>query len=144
MPKTISLTHSYDAPSATVWAMATDYEALAKVMEGLVSFEGLPEGRIEKGQHLEVMVSLFGKLPAQPYTMDLLEFDDDEMRFKSSEVGAGVKSWVHELQVVAVGQGCEIREKITVDAGLLTPVFAAWARFMYKRRHGKRLALLAQ
>lgn len=144
MPKTISLTHAYDASPKAVWAIATDFEALAKVMEGLVSFEGLPTGRIEKGQHLEVMVSLFGKLPAQPYTMDLLDVDDAEMRFKSSEVGAGVKSWVHELQVVAVGQGCEIREQITIDAGLMTPLIAAWARFMYKRRHGKRLELMAQ
>ncbi len=144
MPKTIALTHAYEAAPEAVWALATDFDALQTVMEGLVSFEGLPDGRLQRGQHLEVGVSLFGKLPAQPYTMDVIELDDAEMRFKSREAGAGVKSWQHELQVVPVGQGCEIREQITIDAGLLTPLYVAWARYMYKRRHPKRLELLAQ
>lgn len=140
--KTVTVTHDYAVPAPVLWALVTDYDALAEVMKGLISFEGLPAGRTRTGQKLEVMVSLFGRLPPRPYVMEVLECDEDNMRLRSSEKGAGVKSWHHTLTVTGTQTGCRLTDRIEIDAGWLTPVFALWARYLYKARHKPRLRLL--
>lgn len=142
--KTVALTHHYAVPPERLWALVTDYGALEEVMTGIIAFEGMPAGRVITGQKIDVMVSLFGKLPAQPYHMEVLECDDVARVLRSSEHGAGVKSWRHTLRVDAHDGGSVLSEQIEIDAGLLTPLFAAWARYLYKARHKPRLALLAR
>lgn len=143
--KTVVLQHDYDAIPARVWALATDYDALKIVMKGLVAFEGLPEGRTKTGQQCDVQVSLFGKLPGQPYSMKILECNDDMMVLRSSEKGAGVKSWLHTLTVSETSSGGScLTDRIEIEAGLLTFIFAKWARFLYAARHKPRSALLAE
>jgi len=142
--KTITLTHNYATDPDTLWQKVTDYTCLAKVMEGIIAFEGLPSGRTFTGQKCEVMVSLFGKLPAQPYTMEILECDDDARILRSSEKGAGVKSWHHRLTVQSTPEGARLTDQIEIDAGLLTPLFAIWARYLYRARHKPRLRMLGE
>ncbi|GGX52283.1 hypothetical protein GCM10007385_21190 [Tateyamaria omphalii] len=140
--RVVTVENDYPVSAARLWALATDYSALSEVMRGLASFEGLPSGRTQTGQRLEVMVSLFGKLPAQPYRMDVLECDDQRMILRSSERGAGVKSWLHSLTVIETETGSRLHDHIEIDAGMMTPVFALWARYMYQARHKPRLRLL--
>lgn len=140
--KTVHLTHDYPASPERVWALATDYDALAQVMEGVVTFEGLPGGRVREGQKIDVMVSLFGKLPKQPYHMEVLECDDSRMVLRSSEVGAGVREWRHTLNVTPTAEGSRLSDRIEIDAGWLTWAFALWARYLYRARHKPRLRLL--
>lgn len=142
--KPVILEHSYEAAPERVWALATDYAALAQVCAGVVAFDGLPEGRTYTGQRVEVMVSLFGKLPAQHYEMEVVLCDNEGFVLQSSERGAGVKSWRHRLTVRADGAGSVLRDEIEIDAGLMTPLFRMWARYLYGRRHEPRVAMLAE
>lgn len=142
--QTIHLTHIYNASPKRVWRLATDFDALQQIMTKIIVFEGLPSGRVTAGQQIDVRVSLFGKLPWQPYHMQLVDFDEAGMSFRSSEHGAGVKSWVHTLTVTPHGAGgaC-LTDHVEIDAPPLTPLFAQWARFLYNYRHKPRQALLA-
>ncbi|MBU2981702.1 SRPBCC family protein [Lentibacter algarum] len=140
--KTVYVESNYPVPAAELWALATDYGALAQVMQGIAAFEGLPKGRAVTGQKLNVMVSLFGKLPNQPYFMEVLECDDERMILRSSEKGAGVKSWKHTLEVTETADGSRLSDKIDIDAGWLTSIFAVWAKYLYSARHKPRLKLL--
>lgn len=140
--KTIEIEHNYAVPPDQLWALVTNYDALAEVMAGIVAFEGLPEGRTHTGQSFDVMVSLFGKLPQQPYHMHVVLCDEDAMVLRSSERGAGVKSWEHCLTVTPTPDGSRLSDRIEIDAGWLTPVFALWAGFLYRARHKPRLRLL--
>ncbi|MXQ08470.1 hypothetical protein GQ651_11495 [Alphaproteobacteria bacterium GH1-50] len=115
---------------------------MSRVTEGIVAFEGLPDGRTRTGQSIDVDVSLFGKLPKQAYHMDVLECDDAEMILRSVEKGAGVKSWRHTLSITPYEGGSVLTDTIEIEAGLLTPLFAAWARYLYNARHQPRLRLL--
>jgi hypothetical protein len=142
--KTIRLTHDYDAPAADLWALAIDLDALQEVMRGLIAFDGLPSGRVHTGQSCSVMVSLFGRLPAQPYHMDVLECNDDAMILRSSEHGAGVKSWHHTLSVQDTPSGSRLIDVIEIDAGWLTWLFATWAKFLYSKRHAPRVRMLQE
>jgi hypothetical protein len=140
--KTVTIIHEYAASADAVWELVTDYQALAEVMEGVVAFDGLPKGRTKTGQSIEVKVSLFGKLPTQPYLMEVLECSDETMTLRSSERGAGVKSWKHTLTVFPIEAGCRLQDHIVIDAGLMTPLFALWARYLYRARHKPRLRML--
>lgn len=140
--KTVHLTHDYPVSPERLWTLATDYGALARVMEGVVAFEGLPEGRVQEGQKIDVMVSLFGKLPKQPYHMEVVECDDSRMVLRSSEKGAGVKEWRHTMSVTPAPGGSRLTDTIEIEAGLLTGAFALWARYLYGARHKPRLRLL--
>lgn len=132
----------YDAPPERVWNLVTDCTALAQVCHPYLAFEGLPDGRIFDGQKIDVMVSLFGKLPAQPYEMHVVACDNDGMTFESHENGAGVKSWNHHLRLHPDGDGTRLDEEIEIDAGWLTPLFKLWANVLYHARHKPRVALL--
>lgn len=140
--KTVIVQNDYPHPASRLWALATDYCALSEVMKGIASFDGLPAGKAETGQTLNIMVSLFGKLPAQPYFMEILECDDARMVMRSSERGAGVKVWRHTLTVAETQSGSRLIDQIEIDAGLLTPIFGLWAKYLYGARHKPRLALL--
>ena len=112
-------------------------------MRGLLSFEGLPEGSLHGGQVVDVKVSMFGGLPAQPYRMELIAFDPKNLTFTSKEVGMGVKHWQHRLRIVPHANGAELIDENEIEAGWRTGMIAAWARFMYARRHGPRVRMLA-
>lgn len=111
-------------------------------MARLATFEGLPTGRTATGQTMNVMVSLFGKLPKQPYYMEILACDDERMILRTFEQGAGVKSWRHTLTVTETPSGSRLTDSIEIDAGLMTPIFALWAKYLYSARHKPRLKLL--
>ncbi len=142
MTTTVKLSHEYPFSAEHVWAVATDLDHLQTVTRGLLEFRDLPSGQIHDGQHIKVQVSLFGKLPYQPYEMTVVTCDQATMSFQSEEVGAGVKSWRHVLTVVPTDTGSRIEEEITIDAGIATRVFATWARFLYRKRHMPRLRIL--
>lgn len=142
--QTVIVVHDYDVPPARLWNLVTDYAALAEVMSGFARFDGLPKGRTYTGQVVEVRTSLFGVLPSQPYRMEVVECDDVAMRLISSERGMGVTRWAHTLQVAPHGGGCRLTDAIEIEAGLATPIYAAWARFIYRARHKPRLRILSQ
>ena len=142
--KTVRTEFFYDVPPERLWRLATSYDALARVVEGLVTFEGLPEGRTRTGQKIHVRVSLFGLLPKQPYYMEVLECDDAGMILRSLEKGAGVRRWAHTMTVTPAPGGSRLADSIEIDAGMLTPVFALWAKYLYNARHKPRLRLLEE
>lgn len=146
MVRVVHLTHDYEYDANLVWSIVTDYQHLETVMQGLASFKGLPDGQLVEGQKLNVDVSLFGKLPFQPYFMSVEHCDNSAFKFVSLEHGAGVQLWCHSLSVIrdSSGIGCQIIEDIEIEAGLLTPIFVLWARYMYKARHKRRLVLFRQ
>ncbi|MGH1446946.1 MAG: SRPBCC family protein [Cognatishimia sp.] len=139
----VTNTFHYAASPERVWNMVTDYTALSIVCKKFLRFDGLPEGRIYTGQKVDVEVSLFGRLPAQPYHMEVVLCDDNAMRFESKELGAGVKKWNHTLSIEPDGEGSRLVEQIKIEAGLLTPLFKLWAGVLYRGRHEPRQELLA-
>lgn len=141
--RVVRLSHVYEHPPQDVWRVATDLDCLKEAVRSLLVFEGMPSGAILEGQVLDVTVSMFGLLPAQPYRMEILEFDTKALRFKSREFGMGVQHWQHSLQVVKHAKGAELIDEVEIEAGWRTPLIAAWARYMYKRRHNPRLKMLA-
>lgn len=141
--KTVRLSHIYDHAPEKVWQVATDFDCLKEAVRGLLTFEGLPHGQLSAGQVIEVKVSMFGLLPAQPYRMEVIAFDAQNHCFVSNEIGMGVKHWQHSLNIVPHPRGAELIDVIEIEAGWRTGMIAAWARMMYARRHKPRVRMLA-
>ena len=143
MSKTITLTHHYDHSPEAVWHVATDYDAFVEATKRLITFEGLPDEPMHEGQKIDVTFRLFGKLPPQPYHMEVVRFDPGGFMFQSREHGGPVKMWNHRLTVEAVDGGAVLTDRVEIDAGWLTPIYAIYGRFMYRQRHPVRVRLLA-
>ena len=146
MSHVVELRHDYPGVSPTRLSdLVTDYAALHEVSKPLVVFTGVPsDGHVRAGDDWTARVRLLGVLPAQDYRMTVKTCDAERMSFRSEEKGAGVDAWVHEVAVYPRPDGSRLTERVTVEAGARTPVFAAWARFLYGRRHRLRLAILAR
>lgn len=142
MTRLLRVSHDYPVAPRALWDLVTDLDQFEEMCGGLVTFEGLPPGRVSQGMVAEVRVRLFGRLPPMEYRMEVVEVDDLNMRVRSSEFGAGVRSWRHSFQVSASPAGARLTDTIEIDAGWLTWAYALWARILYRTRHGARMRLL--
>ncbi|MGR3496490.1 SRPBCC family protein [Citreimonas sp.] len=142
MTRTVSLSYEYDACPDRLWRLVTDLAMLEPLSNGLVTFRGLPEGRLTRGQCLDIAVSPFGRLPWRPYVIKVLDRDDDTRRFHTLEYGAGIDRWEHWLSVSETRSGSRLSERIEISAGAMALPVSLWAGFMYRTRHRVRRRLL--
>ena len=144
MERTLLITSEYNVDADTLWRSATNFDHLAKVVAPLVRFRGTPQGSIDPTlRALDVEVSMFGITPWAPYRMEIVSFDAQARRLISSELGMGLRKWQHKISVEPTLEGARLTDKVTIDAGWKTPIYIAWARYMYKARIPRRRALLA-
>jgi hypothetical protein len=137
-----AISHDYAAPAETVYQVAVDYPTLSELSAGLVHYRGLPEGRMTRGDVVDIEVSTFGLLPWSPYQIEVVELDPAAHRFVTHERGAGIKHWHHDMRIVATETGARQTDSLEIDAGAMTPLIAAFAKHMYRKRHGPRQRLL--
>ena len=55
-----------------------------------------------------------------------------------------IKKWRHLIKLTPEGQGCRYQDILEIDAGLLTPLVAGFARLFYRHRQRRRLKLADQ
>ncbi|MBX2805799.1 MAG: hypothetical protein KTR19_07500 [Hyphomicrobiales bacterium] len=142
MIKTVQLVHEYPVTADRLWQVATDWASFVEATKGLISFRGLPDEPIHKGQIIKSEVSIFGLLPYFSWTMEIRECDPERHLMKSHEYGGSVKLWDHTIKIDKTETGSGLTDTIILDAGYQTPIYAWWARLNYGRRHKPRLKLL--
>lgn len=132
----------YDFPPEVVWEHATLWPNLALTSFDAVSYDGLPECRMQAGQ--EVVYRVAGGVPRQefPWVVRLLEVDHDARVMRTDEHGGPIRLWRHTLTVERTGRGCRLVDDVSLDAGLLSPVAWMHARGLYRQRHVRRERLL--
>ncbi|SDX91249.1 SRPBCC family protein [Citreimonas salinaria] len=142
MTRTVSLSYDYEANPDRLWRLVTDLAMLEPLSNGLVTFRGLPEGRLTRGQCLNIAVSPFGRLPWRPYVIEVLDRDDVTRSFHTLEYGAGIDRWEHWLSVSGTDKGARLTERIEISAGKMGLPVSLWAGYMYRTRHRVRRRLL--
>ncbi|WP_407494700.1 hypothetical protein [Pseudooceanicola sp. MF1-13] len=144
MPGHVHVVSDYTCSPDDLWAVTKDLDALVEMNAKMVRMEGVPSGDMYPGQQINAQVSLFGRLPSQPYGITILEVDDEQRMFRSTEQGSGVKSWNHVGRVEETSHGARLIDDIEIEAGWKTPLIVGWANMMYRARHKPRLRLLDQ
>lgn len=144
MMVTRSIAFEYDAPPELVWRINTRFESFARLMGRLVRFDGLPKGRAEQGQRLDLKARLWGVLPPMKWRIEIAEIDHDAMRFRSIERGGPIRHWAHLGVTEATNHGCRVTDTVTADAGPLNPLLPLWIKMVYHTRHKPRLEMIRE
>ena len=142
MAGVVEISETYPIPKPALWEYVEDWSDLADVMAGIASYEGLPDTPLRAGETITVRVRLFGLPFAQDWTIEVVEADEVRGIVRSREKGGAVKSWNHLITIAEAPGGSSWTDRIEIDAGVLTGLYCAFARWMYGTRHKRRLAAI--
>ncbi|XUU61442.1 hypothetical protein ACRAQ6_03995 [Erythrobacter sp. HA6-11] len=104
-------------------------------MVRFVPASGKFPARWSEGQHPAGMLA-FGFLPMGEQTIGI-EFppaQGDRRILRDNGHGALIKRWDHWIFVEPEGEGTRYTDRVDIDAGLLTPFIALFARMFYGHR----------
>lgn len=102
---------------------------------------GFPE-QWREGPH-RVWMFAFGVLPfgAQTVNISIGPHDGDTLRARDRGHGWVSRVWDHEISVTPEGEGARYRDRVTIEAGLLTPLVWAFAALFFRWRQSRWRAL---
>lgn len=137
--KTTTSAADYTVDAETLWCHVVRYDALERMMSGALVRVQCPTGEEQVGHDVVLVFRLFGVVPVGRWRLKVVARDDARRRLCSEESGTFVRAWVHELVVEALDDGrSRLTDTIEIDAGVLTPLVARFARAEYARRHRLR------
>ena len=142
---TVTVKGEYDVDAQTLWRHVVRYDTLQALMNAGAVRVALPEGEEREGDDVQLTFRLWGRLPVGRWRIRVVERDDARLRLRSEESGAGVRRWAHTIQIAPVAPArARQTDTIEIEAGILTPLIAAFARREYAARHRARARLLAR
>jgi hypothetical protein len=95
-----------------------------------------------EGETVEGWVFMFGVLPFSRHHLQVADINDAAMTLRSKERGGPIRRWNHDIVVTPVdGSRCSYRDRIDIDAGVLTAVVVGYARWFYRTRQRRWRAL---
>jgi ligand-binding SRPBCC domain-containing protein len=138
----VLLSHDYPASPEAVWRVACDWRCLVEASRGLLRYDDAPQGRLVEGQDVALSLSFLGVFPPTKWRIEIALLDDQARVMRSLEGGAPVRRWEHWMTVTPIEHGARLTDRIEIEAGVLTPAYAAFAKMLYNRRHPRRRRML--
>lgn len=147
MTRTVELTIWLPARPDTVWEHLQTSALLHHVAAPLIQFKShdgsFPE-RWQSGEYRTDMF-LYGIVPLgwQAVVIEQPEPLGDTRYLRDNGFGPLIKRWDHWIAIAPEDGGTRYLDQVTVDAGPLTPVVAAFARIFYAHRQRRWRELAA-
>lgn len=138
MAQTVELTTWLPAEPDTIWHHLQTSALLHYVAAPFIRFQphggSFPE-RWQPGEYHADML-LFGVVPLgwQAIVIEQPEPLDKARYLRDNGFGPLIKRWDHWIAIAPEAGGTRYLDQVTIDAGLLTPVVAAFARTFYAHR----------
>lgn len=135
---------SLDAPADAVWAAVKTPAAFRRVTRRLLVMPAIRRRQDEwrEGETVVGWVFLFGFLPFSRHHLHIVSIDESTRTLSSREFGGLITMWNHDIEVVPIdAAACDYRDRIEVNAGILTPVIVVYARWFYRMRQRRWRAL---
>lgn len=133
-----------EAPSDAVWAAVKTPAAFRTVTRGLLTMPAIAT-RTDEWREGEVVIGwvfLFGFIPFSHHHLHVAEINASTRTLRSREHGGPITTWNHDIIVTALdGTTCEYRDRIEIDAGILTWLVGLYARAFYTMRQRRWRAL---
>lgn len=146
--KTIELVTVLPADTAIVWDHVLQPRLLHFVSKGMLTFQPVdpdvfPE-RWSIGQY-RVRKYLWGVLPIGWQVIGIEFLPDQGRMHRMRDNGRGwlIQIWDHTMEVEPAGGGTRYVDRVKIDAGVLTPLVAAFAHHFYKHRQLRLQKLVA-
>ena len=145
---TITVTSYLPAPPARVWDEVNKPRLLFFVARPMVRFAPVaPKALPDRWEETDYLFSLkwHGIIPLGRQVISLSRpAPKDGTHFLRDNGHSRVaKRWDHLISIAPEGGGTRYTDSVTVDAGLLTPVVAAFARRFYAHRQARWKTLVA-
>lgn len=137
-----------DAAPETIWAHANTTRLLNYVAAPLIRFRPVaPPHWPEVWADGEYVCSmrLFGVLPIGRQTIVISRPPPEEHRrfIRDNGFSAMIRRWDHLITISPEGTGTRYEDRLDLDAGLLTPIVAGFARVFYGHRQSRWRRLVA-
>lgn len=133
-----------EAPADAVWAAVKTPSAFRTVTLGLLAMPVIRRRQDEwrEGETVVGWVFLFGFLPFSRHHLHVASIDESTRTLSSREFGGVIKTWNHDIEINPIdAKTCRYRDRIEIEAGILTPVIVVYARWFYRMRQRRWRAL---
>jgi len=135
--RTIEVSTILDAPADVIWPATKTPHAFVYVARGMLRFPA--SERLERpwqvGDEVRGWIFLFGVVPFSKHRIVVDSIDEEARVLISNEGGGPIRTWRHELITTEVNaRQCHYTDRIHIDAGLLTPLVAGFAKLFYRYR----------
>lgn len=120
--------------------LVTRPATLVKVARGFLRFSGAATfpARWEASTTLVTRFWLAGFVPAPwRHHLAIISIDPSRREIVSAEHGGPIRTWSHLIRITPEGTGSRYLDEITIDAGALTPLVAAFAHAFYRYRQAR-------
>jgi hypothetical protein len=135
-----------EASADAVWTAVKTPSAFRAVTRGLLAMPVI-RGRTDEWHEGETVVGwvfLFGVVPFSRHHLQIAAIDESTRTLSSREHGGLLRSWNHDIVVTSIDDAqCTYQDRIEIDARILTPVVAVYARWFYSMRQ-RRWRVLAK
>ena len=126
-----------EASADAVWAAVKTPSAFRTVTRGLLAMPVI-RGRQDEWREGETVVGwvfLFGFLPFSRHHLHVASIDESTRTLSSREFGGVITTWNHDIEVIPIdATTCRYRDRIEIEAGIMTPVIVVYARWFYRMR----------
>ena len=132
------------ASAEAVWAAVKTPAAFRTVTRHLLTMPVLRrrQGEWREGETVVGWVLLFGFLPFSRHHLHIERIDDSTRMLVSREFGGLITTWNHDIEVTPVDTtSCRYRDRIEIEAGMMTPLIVLYARWFYRMRQRRWRAL---
>lgn len=142
--RTITVSTTLDAPADAVWPAVTTPHAFVHVAKGMLRFPAAE--RVDRpwrvGDDIRGWTLLFGIIPFSIHRLSIESIDERRRTVVSDEGGGMIRTWRHELTTTPLDtHHCTYTDRIEIDAGVVTPLVAAFATLFYRYRQRRWRAL---
>jgi hypothetical protein len=95
-----------------------------------------------EGETVVGWVFLFGFIPFSRHHLHVARIDESSRVLSSREHGGLITVWNHDIEVTAIDElSCRYRDRVEIEAGLLTPIIVLYAHWFYLMRQRRWRAL---
>jgi hypothetical protein len=133
-----------EAPADAVWDAVKTPAAFRRVARGLLTMPVIAyrNDSWQEGETVVGWVFLFGVLPFSRHHLQVARINDEVRILTSRERGGLIRAWNHDIQVTPIDAGaCRYRDTVEIEAGVVTPLIAAYASWFYRMRQRRWRAL---
>lgn len=133
-----------EASADAVWAAVKTPSAFRTVTHGLLAMPVIRRRQDEwrEGETVVGWVFLFGFLPFSRHHLHIASIDESTRTLSSREFGGVITMWNHDIEINPIdAKRCRYRDRIEIEAGIMTPVIVVYARWFYRMRQRRWRAL---
>lgn len=130
----------YPDDARALFERATHFTDLIEATRKISTYNNLPQEQMIEGRCYKTDINVFGLVKYRNWQIRIDKICRNLLTMDTSEFNSSVRVWKHRLQIKPTAGGSVWIDRVTLDAGAMTPVVARYARYMYKSRHATRRA----